>query len=65
MKYGAVRKFSHSSLSTLVCKNPTVMFGGLHFEMALGCTLADLLDASRWTTALVEAEVASPLLNHS
>ena len=37
-----------------------VMFGGLHLEMALWNTLGDLLDASSWTTALVEAEVASP-----
>ena len=36
-----------------------VMFGGLHLEMALWNTLGDLLDASGWTTALVEAEVAS------
>ena len=37
-----------------------VMFGSLHLEMALWNTLGDLLDASGWTTALVEAEVASP-----
>ena len=36
-----------------------VMFGGLHLEMALWRTLGDLLDGSGWTTALVEAEIAS------
>ena len=37
-----------------------VMFGGLHLEMALWSTLGDLLGSSGWTTALIEAEVASP-----
>ena len=37
-----------------------VMFGGLRLEMTLWNTLGDLLDASGWTTALVEADVASP-----
>ncbi len=36
-----------------------VMFGGLHIEMALWNTLGDLLEASGWTTALIEADVAS------
>jgi len=36
-----------------------VMFGGLHLEMALWNTLGDFLGSSGWTTALVEAEVAS------
>ena len=36
-----------------------VMFGGLHIEMALWNTLGDLLEASGWTTALIEANVAS------
>jgi hypothetical protein len=36
-----------------------VMFGGLHLEMALWNTLGDLLESSGWTTALLEAEVAS------
>lgn len=36
-----------------------VMFGGLHLELALWNTLGDLLDSSGWTTALVEAEIAS------
>lgn len=36
-----------------------VMFGGLHTEMALWNTLGDLLECSGWTTALVEANVAS------
>ena len=35
------------------------MFGGLHLEMALWTTLGDLLGSSGWTTALIEAEVAS------
>ena len=37
-----------------------VLLGGLHIEMALWNTLGDLLEASGWTTALTEAEVASP-----
>ena len=36
-----------------------VMLGGLHIEMALWSVLGDLLDGSGWTTALIEAEVAS------
>jgi hypothetical protein len=36
-----------------------VMFGGLHMEMALWNTLGDLLESSGWTSALVEAEIAS------
>ena len=36
-----------------------VMFGGLHIEMALWSTVADLLESSGWTTVLTEAEVAS------
>lgn len=36
-----------------------VMFGGLHLEAALWATLGDLLDCSGWTTALVDAQVAS------
>ena len=36
-----------------------VMLGGLHVEMALWNTLGDLLEASGWTTALVEADIAS------
>lgn len=35
------------------------MFGGLYTEMALWNTLGDLLESSGWTTALVEARVAS------
>ena len=35
-----------------------VMFGGLHIEMALWNTLGDVLEASGWTTALSEAEMA-------
>ena len=37
----------------------TVMMGGLHIEMALWNTLGDVLEASGWTDALTEAEVAS------
>lgn len=36
-----------------------VMLGGLHIEMALWSTLGDILEASGWTTALIEAEVAT------
>ncbi len=36
-----------------------VMLGGLHTEMALWSTLGDILEGSGWTTALIEAEVAS------
>jgi hypothetical protein len=36
-----------------------IMFGGLHLEMALWCTMGDLLEGSGWTTVLTEAEVAS------
>ena len=36
-----------------------VMLGGLHTEMALWSTLGDILEESGWTTALVEAEIAS------
>ena len=36
-----------------------VMFGGLHLEMALWSTLGDLLEGSGWTSALVEAEIAT------
>ena len=37
-----------------------VMLGGLHTEMALWSTLGDFLQDSGWTTAITEAEVASP-----
>ena len=37
-----------------------VMLGGLHTEMALWRTLGDVLEGSGWTTALIEAEIASP-----
>ena len=36
-----------------------VMQGGLHVEMALWNVLGDLLDGSRWITALSEAEAGS------
>ena len=36
-----------------------VMLGGLHTEMAPWSTLGDILEDSGWTTALIEAEVAS------
>ena len=36
-----------------------VMIGGLHIVMALWNVLGDLLDASGWTMALTEANVAS------
>ena len=36
-----------------------VMMDGLHIEMALWNTLGDVLEASGWTDALTEAEVAS------
>ena len=36
-----------------------VMLGGLNTEMALWSTLGDILEDSGWTTALIEAEVAS------
>ena len=36
-----------------------VMMGGLHIEMALWNILGDVLEASGWTDALTEAEVAS------
>ncbi len=35
------------------------MLGGLHTEMALWSTLGDILEDSGWSTALIEAEVAS------
>ena len=37
-----------------------VMLGDLHTEMALWRTLGDVLEGSGWTTALTEAEIASP-----
>ena len=40
-------------------KKYVVMLGGLHTEMALWNSLGDVLEDSGWTTALVEAEVAS------
>ncbi len=36
-----------------------VMLGGLHTEMALWNTLGDVLEASGWTAASAEAEIAS------
>ena len=36
-----------------------VMMGGLYIKMALWNTLGDVLEASCWTDALTEAEVAS------
>ncbi len=36
-----------------------VMFGGLHIEMALWSTIGDLLEGSGWTTALLEAGIAT------
>lgn len=39
--------------------NYVVMLGGLHIEMALWNVCGDLLDASGWTGALVEANVAT------
>ena len=35
------------------------MLGGLHTEIALWNVLRDLLEGSRWTSALSEAEVTS------
>ena len=35
------------------------MLGGLHIEMVLWTMCGDLLAASRWTTALTEAGIAS------
>ena len=35
------------------------MFGGLHIEMAIWNTFGDYLEASGWTTALTQAEIAS------
>ena len=37
-----------------------IMFGGLHIEMAAMKSLGTLLEASGWTSAIVEAGVASP-----
>lgn len=36
-----------------------VMFGGLHLEMGLWNVLGDLLESSGWTTAIIEAEIAT------
>ena len=36
-----------------------VMFGGLHIEMAIRNTFSDYLEASGWTTALIQADIAS------
>lgn len=36
-----------------------VMFGGLHIEMAMWKTFGDFLEASGWTTALIQAGIAS------
>ena len=36
-----------------------IMFGGLHFEMAMWKTFGDYLKASGWTTALTQAGIAS------
>ena len=46
-------------LNTYGEKKYVVMLGGLHTEMALWNSLGDVLEDSGWTTALVEAEVAS------
>ena len=37
-----------------------VMFGGLHIELAALKTLGDLLQDSGWTSALIQANIASP-----
>ena len=37
-----------------------ILFGGLHIEMAALKTLGNLLDGSGWTSALVQAGVATP-----
>ena len=37
-----------------------VMLGGLHIKMKLLKALGDLLDGSSWTSALVEANIATP-----
>ena len=36
-----------------------VMFGGLHIEMAIWNTFGDYLEASGWTTALIQAGIVS------
>ena len=36
-----------------------VMFGGLHIEMAIWNTFGDYLESSGWTSALVQAGIAS------
>ncbi len=36
-----------------------VFFGGLHIEMAIWKTIGDYLEASGWTTALAQADIAS------
>ena len=40
-------------------KKHVVMFGGLHIEMALWSTIGDFLEGSGWTTALLEAGIAT------
>ena len=35
------------------------MFGGLHIEKAMWKTFGDYMEDSRWTTALIQAGVAS------
>ena len=37
-----------------------VMLGGLHIKMTLLKVLGDLLDGAGWTSALVEASIATP-----
>ena len=37
-----------------------IMFGGIHIEMAALRTIGDWLEESGWTSALVEADLASP-----
>ena len=41
------------------------MLGGLHTEMTLWSTLGDILEGSGWTSAIAEAEVATPVVADS
>ena len=42
-----------------------IMFGGLHIEMAIWKTFGDYPESSGWTTALVQAGIASPGISDS
>lgn len=57
--YAIAKQIQWASPTTLGEDHFVVMFGGLHIEMAILKVLGDWLEDSGWTSALVQADIAS------